>query len=397
VSRLPILTACTLSLVASLCPLMAYAQEKKAAKEIRFNHLETTGDRAYELNLSNGEPFNVVIEQTCEPVFAYEVRGIYRSEEPTEQPSVAAGGPLTTKTLTIVHDDQYGGYIVSLTRTAAGKPCVNSDGLQSRTLIISTRKLDWDLAFSGGFTVTSLTNPVFFVRPHPTVTGQSQVQEDVEARDDANLGIGTFVHIYHHRLPWLAGVFGLGIREGNRTEYFLGGGIRFNDKATLNLGYALGPVERLPNGVNTTDPVSDPNVLNNLSTRNRGGVFVGITYSFINVRQKLEQPFAGSETQGQESANAPADTRAACTVSLDPQELDVEAEGGTSEVQVTPTNDTCTWAVGAEAAWAPVSTPGGRVGSQKVSIAVEANPGPRREHRLQIGGEELVIKQAGAE
>src|SRR4051812_24129200 len=51
-------------------------EQPTAVKYIEFDHLNTDGDRAYVLKLSDGETFQVKILNTCPTVFSYEVRGI---------------------------------------------------------------------------------------------------------------------------------------------------------------------------------------------------------------------------------------------------------------------------------------------------------------------------------
>jgi hypothetical protein len=383
----------------------AGAQDKDKAKEVSvqfvsFDHLNTDGNRSYVLNLSHGEPFQVKITNTCPETFSYEVQGILRAEQGGDNLSGKDGKALETKLLPVVHDEKYGGYLVTIKRTFETAVCKDGEKLQPRTLMISTPKMTWDLSFSGGFTLSSLNSPHYFLRPHPTETGKKQVQEDADKHDDANLGIASYVHLYHHRVPWLAGMFGLGIRDSNKTEYYLGGGLRFSDKATLNAGVVFGPVTRLKDGINLTDPVSDDNVLNDLPTRTKRGFFVGLSYSFIDVRGKLQQPFAGATgAAGETGKTATTQTPAAgavCTATFDQEAVTLAATAGATEtVNVTVKPDGCAWKVtGGTPAWATIE-PLSSEGNKPIKItASEENPTANdRSTTVEIGGKALTITQ----
>jgi hypothetical protein len=390
-------TIATVVLVAAASwPAVSFAQ----APAIEYDHAKDDADRAYELRLNDRQTFNIVIRNTCEEAFSYEVQGILRQSPSPAGASVSAGVPLKDKTIPVTHDDQFGGYIVRITRTLDKVPCTGGEKLQSRTLVIATPLIDWDLAFSGGFTVSTLTNPVFYLRPHPTEAGRKQVQQDADAEDSAHLGIGTFVHLYHHRRPWASLMFGLGLREGNKTEYFIGGGYRFSDKATLNAGLALGPVSRLPAGVDTTGPVADDNVLTNLQTRTRAGVFVAISYSFINVRDRLQKPFAGG-TSAPAAASTPAPAAstpaagACATVTLTPNTLTF-AQAGTpaQNVKVVPPNETCTWKVEPLPGFVHMSVSAGP-GTQTIAVSMDPNDTTTaRNLKISVGPATLALTQA---
>src|SRR5260221_9050854 len=71
-----------------------------------------------------------------------------------------------------------------------------------------------------------------------------------------------------------------------------GRGVRMGDKATVNFGRTWGSTSRLPNGVAVSDPVTDDNVLNNLGNRTVKRWFLGLSYSFIDRKERLLKPFA---------------------------------------------------------------------------------------------------------
>jgi hypothetical protein len=364
-------------------------------KAVVYNHRDSTKDQAYTLRLSDREKFDVVIESTCPTAFDYVVSGIYRAPDKIDSDKKVVP-TLETKILEVAHDAKFGGYLVEIRKKDTVDDVVAQCGveLDSRTLIISTPEITWDLSLSGAFTVTSLTNPVFFLRPHPDDPTNQQVQEDPEKRDFAALGIAAFVHLYHHRVPWLAGSFGLGIREGSNTEYLLGGGHRFNDKATLNAGLALGPVTRLPAGVNTTDPVTDPNVLNDLPTRVRRGWFVAISYSFLNVGDRFQKPFAGADATASSPEGATQEgttQKALCDVAATPATVIVGNGGGAPMVEISAAPD-CKWSVEESADWVEVNPPSGE-GDGKVEIRISHNAGAGRKTIIKVNGVELPIEQ----
>ena len=297
--RLPL---CALFASASLLLASPAGAQQPGAQQpdVDFNH-RTGQETAYTLHLNHGEEFTITIKETCEARFSYEVRGIRRDEpEPSGTERTRTPVPLASKSLTIPHNDAYGGYVVSISELPPGpRPsCTRIDELEPKIFIIFTPKRDWALSFSGGFTVSGLTNPVYALQPHPTETDKKQIIEDPDKRDAANLGIATFVHMYHESWPWVGPMFGLGIRESNQTEYYFGGGVRLNDKATINLGIAFGPVSRLPAGINVMEPVAADINLTDLPTRVQRSLFMGISYSFISVGDRIQQPFAGTNGGG---------------------------------------------------------------------------------------------------
>ena len=377
-------------------------KDQTKPKTVHFNHLTDDRDRAYELSVAHGEEFQVVIDDTCEEAFTYDVRGIYRAPDaPTGRAGVFGGTALGPKILPVRHDTQYGGYIVTIQAKGVPGVCVQQEKLANRTLVISVPTVDWDLSFTGGFTATNLTNPVYSLRPHPTDATKKQVQQDTAQRDTANLGVAAFVHLYHRRVPWLTGTFGLGIRESGKTEYLLGGGLRFSDKATLSVGVALGQVQRLPAGINTTDPVSDDNILNTLPTRTRAGWFVGITYSFINASNHLEKPFAGSTVAqsppaaGGTAGQGDRERQDACAnVTLKPATVELKGKGDTQTVHVdAPADCTVTVADPDGASWVRIDTTGAK-GPQDITIVGLEDTKTAQTATAKIGAQTLTITLA---
>ena len=262
-----------------------------------FNH-RASGTMARRLYLNDGDILTIAIHETCASQFSYNVQGV-REEQP-EQLTAATieqkgyGYPrLTTKTMGIVHNADYGGYYVHVTDTSPSAACRNSDesaiGLGNATFIIHTPKRVWTASVSGAFTINGLTNPIFFA------TADGNVAVDADNRDIAKPGVATFVHMYNERWNWstrFAPMFGLGITDDNQTEYYFGGGVRLGDQATINTGVVFGPVSRLPAG---TKSLADNQLLTDLPTRIVARWFFGISVSIINVGiGQLQGPFAGA-------------------------------------------------------------------------------------------------------
>ena len=105
---------CVLLVVAaSLLPTpRAFAQ-----RPVDFNH-RLHQETAYTRNLKHGEDITIIIRETCEAAFSYEVRGILREPEDASVSTSSGELQLTDKTLRVVHNEAYGGYIVNITSEA---------------------------------------------------------------------------------------------------------------------------------------------------------------------------------------------------------------------------------------------------------------------------------------
>lgn len=264
------------------------AASSALADEVVFNHKDGA-EAAYTRHLSDGEKLTIRITSTCPSQFLYEIRGL---EMPPTGSAKTAG--LTEKVLEVTHDDVFGGYIVNLSKRAAGTPCGDVD-LKPVTLIVFTPASPWALSLTGGFTVNGLIDPVYALRTDPSEPGGSEIVQDRSKEDAASMGAATFVHVYHRSRPSLALVFGLGLGEADETEYYVGGGWRFSDKATFNVGLAVGSVTRLPAGLGVGQVVRQDNVLADLPKRTEASWFFGVTFSFLDVgAERWKKPFAGS-------------------------------------------------------------------------------------------------------
>lgn len=266
-------------------PATVYGQEETPEPvETVFDH-RGGGPTSYTLLLTDGELFTITVSNTCLTEFVYEVLGVGSSgrdqlpftpltdfRDETQRDSVR----LSTWTHAIRHNESYAGYLVTISRrSGASFVCIDGDqtvALEPVTLVINTPKKDWDIALSGGYTLSGLVNS--------SCTDDAEGGESKPC-DEAKPGLVSFVHVYHDRLPWLAPMFGLGIGGGGQTQYHFGAGIRLGDVAAINGGLAVGPVE-----VGATDAPA---------TVFKKTWFVGLSYSFVGGGDTIRQPFAGED------------------------------------------------------------------------------------------------------
>jgi hypothetical protein len=244
------------------------------------------------ISLSDGDIFAVVIYNTQKDAFVYSIDTVAR-EEKVAQPQ-SATKPVDVVTLVRQHSSRYAGYIVHI--TPIGRV---STTLGEARVIIDVVTSEFRAAFGGGFTASGLTDRVFAVvadtiEQDGTRVGVQRFVREADREDDARLGLGSFVHIHHTRVPWAALTFGLGIEQNRAASYYLGPSLRMGDAAVLTLGVLVGSVRVAPLGVSENQIVADPNVVNNAGSRTKASWFVGLSYSFIGgADRNLAKPFGG--------------------------------------------------------------------------------------------------------
>jgi hypothetical protein len=259
--------------------------------------------------LDPGDVFTVLVENTYRDGFKVEFRGVLPVAEAAnagKAPGAEAALPDPTDTLRLdyVHDAKFGGYVVTLAPTDDSK----RGKLGRATLTITVREPKFDVAFGGGFSLTSIRNVEYVARPRidstldasgsvTSVDTVSVVREDPTRRDDATVGLASFVNVYHSKWPWVGPVIGLGIETGGNTQYYFGAAIRLGDAAAINLGYTLGRVTVLPAGTEVNDIIADANTLSNLGKRNKSGLFLGLSFKFAGTGAQvaISKPFAGTQ------------------------------------------------------------------------------------------------------
>ena len=273
---------------------VATPQTPAPKPNVVFDH-KTDSVKIFDLDLEDGQTFLIHIQNTCPQEFDYPYVAVARGTQ-AEAQAQSAKQKLSTHPITVVYDDRYGGYVFSLVRkadVAAGSKCEEAEGLTPTTFIVSVREQSWGVSFSGGFTFSGLTSPVYGLRTENNV---KRIFRESDKEDDRRLGAASFVHAFHDGVAWKglqpALAFGLGINSDNRAEYFLGAGLRLGDKATINGGLAFGSISRLPNGVTLDTPVTDDNILNNLGSQVVRRYFFALSYAFIDTRDRLKKPFA---------------------------------------------------------------------------------------------------------
>lgn len=309
-------------------PARAGTQKEKDAgtgaevkPDVVFNHLEGKS-KIFDLNLNDGQVFVVRIDKTCPTSFDYSYVEVERGKAGiTGQSEGDPRPPLSHKDITITYSKRFGGYTFSVIRKPSGaKPCVDDEKLGPASFIISVRQLEWNIGFSGGFTFSGLTDPVFSVK---TAGAVKTIVEEPDKQDDRRLGAASFVHVFHDALMWRqlqpALAFGLGINGDNRAEYHVGVGLRLGDKATINVGRVWGSIARLPNGMSVGGLVTDDNVLNNLGSRVVSRWSFALSYSFIDTKDRLLKPFAEDPAASGGQGGAPAGANEAPSAALQKQ------------------------------------------------------------------------------
>ena len=169
--------------------------------------------------------------------------------------------------------------IVGMAHPATASPGRDAEQASTNTNASS----GWDMALTGGFVVSGLTDPVYALN---TVSGQPTrvVVRLTEEESSVSLGVAMFALLYHERASWIAPVsFGIGIR-GDSATFYMGSALRFGPHASFTGGAAIGAVNTLPPGVVEGRPVTDTNFLVTLPKRTTRSWFAGLTYTFTSLR-----------------------------------------------------------------------------------------------------------------
>jgi hypothetical protein len=365
------------------------AAESPKTSEVKpkatFNHLRPTA-RIKTVEVQPGETFIVRIEQTCPGAFEYSFEPLAGDLPGTR--GLTGPRALEPQDIKITHEERFGGYLIAVQAKAQPVACEGGEGLKPESFVVSVDQPDWNVAFEGGFTFSSLTSPVFALVP--SADGQSkQVVSEPDKEDDVHLGAASFVSVFNERYrigpvtPALS--FGLGINKDNRAEYLLGLGLKFGDKASVIGGFAWGAISRLPNGVTTSSPVTNDNVLNNLGSQTVRRWFFGLSYSFLSseAKGKLAKPFA----EAAPAVPKPADgARALACAQIDASSslsISIAAEAGESPFCFVRDED-FKWEVGGLAAdsWLSVAPASGSAAKgTPVTLTIKAAANPAKEPR----------------
>ena len=285
------------------------------------DHLASKGAELRRVRLTHKQAFTVCITKTLPDAFTYTLIAI---EEPPDRGPEAAGAPLPRESslrarpVDGVHDDTYGGYLLTVTPAGDGRVEIETgcpsdkDGipqpcrgprreLKPMTVVLSVETRGWEVETSSGFTLGGLTDPRFFLAPDKE-DGKDvlRVKQDLDAQDSYKLGVAALINLYNERWQPIEGTrmglgFGIGVSDSGKSTYYLGPSLRFGDRATLTGGLAFGAVSTLPVGVHDKDalPATASNTLGNLPTHTRSSWFVSLSYALLGSgKDSLLKPFA---------------------------------------------------------------------------------------------------------
>lgn len=244
---------------------------------------------------------SICIKNTDTVRFEFSVAGLKAPTTPVKQAVLAEEDPAPhTKTISFAHDSQYGGYLVTVEKKPKAAPVnkiINGTPviLQDIQFVVAVRDMKWKLDVSGGFTGSSLVDPVFALRPESD--DSAKVVRELGAEDDVNLGFAGFLHIYHECLPMVAATFGLGIGENSSAQFYGGVSGRLGNIGAISVGINFRSVPRLPSGVRVGDLLqNDDNILNNLGSQMRSGFFIALSYPFLSPGEDFfSKPIKGQE------------------------------------------------------------------------------------------------------
>ena len=149
----------------------------------------------------------------------------------------------------------------------------------------------WKLGFSGAYTLSSLTDPVYFLDPAKDENDMDGfiVRRNSSAEDSTNQDLAVMAHLYHNRkfrighsqVSWAPISLGIGFNDS--TSYYVGTSFRFGTAMYLTLGGVFGDTPFLPANVSQGDFTMDANSLTTLGERSDTGIFLGFSYKFGDV------------------------------------------------------------------------------------------------------------------
>jgi len=278
-----------------------------AEETVQIDHLNLPdGGYATKVKLNHGEEITITITNTEVEHFMYEIVNVdFHSEEVENANKVKIDGtslmrvenPTKKWTFeTFMHHKRFQGYLVKATL----KPgyMTNVKDLKTKTWYIPVNTLGWSSEFHGGFVISRLVDPVFFVGDKTGANSANNsppqvIYRNEDAENWANLNAAGFIHVFKDNHPNWAYTFGLGINENASTNYLLGLTYRLGEKAAVTVGYHLGKIKRKPSEVVLGETeVQDANVLNDLPSKNDGNAFFSISYRFIKIGDLFQKPFS---------------------------------------------------------------------------------------------------------
>lgn len=337
----------TLAMLLSPAAVDARQQDQKDLPIAKFDHYDTSNSpeppqRSYALTLTNGQPFLVTIQRTCEDAYDYTIRGILKVAAPAERSKptarvMPAPKPLADKNIgPTTHEERYGGYIVDVIAKPSGVPCAiytetgasqpadpqpreveqvtGDDGkitfrADGKTYTMQEAKLgnaqffvpvttdEWDYSVSGGFAFSAPGDRRYFLAPKAGSDTVKVVTRDNANEGDAITSAGAFVHLFRSAGTFkrIAPTFGISVETNDKAAYFGGVGWRLGRVATLIGGVSLNQLSVLPPGIAEGSETENAELLANLPTGSKLRFMIGISFAFLPGGDRLTKPFAGEE------------------------------------------------------------------------------------------------------
>lgn len=219
----------------------------------------------------------------------------------------------------------------------------------------------WDLDFSGGFTVDSLTDPVYGLvagskqidpEPAPKTPGFF-VQRFRDQEDRYKLGAAAMAHVFHsdpnvfgiRGINWVPVSFGLGVNQGSQVRYSLGTGVRFGRQFFLTGGVVWGSIKALPPGLSAdseterTAFTTNPAALATLPARTDRGAFLAIAYTIGGNSDPFRAPFKTVAPAPVAGAQSGGSTPIAMKLSIDVKPLANYSQARTHQLIISNARD----------------------------------------------------------
>lgn len=301
--------------------------------DVRFDHAKD-GNATQNIDASPGDAIRVTIEQTCPEFFDFVHSSFSEIRvDPTESggcgrdPQAALAKKnhciLKAQTLEFTHSPDASTYLIEVTRKQgdAEPTGITQEMFQEFTSnncdipaqwSASPKKLPdrryvlnvdstWALGMSGGFTISSVTDPRYAVIDDPgsvTTPPGSIVVQNGAAEDEYNLGFAGFVHVHNRKWRWkdisIAPTFGIGVGDQNTLSGFAGVGFGAGNIGYINVGWNWRQVDRLPTGQQLGAPPISDNVLSDIPKRVDDGWFIGFSFRFMSPGESF---FTGKTVQ----------------------------------------------------------------------------------------------------
>ena len=257
-------------------------------RSVSINHSQEAPGVRSPINISANDTLRIEIVGTDPNCYFYNLH------EVTPEPGAKAiGSPSVV--LIAIHDESVTQYVVDITKKASAPPTCN---LPVGRWTIPVRPF-WEFGFAAGFTGDGLTDPVYFLEPTtlPAAGGEPArsgffVKRDRGAEDSFHLGAAGMIHLIP-RWNIIGGIgpalsFGLSVDDNTNAKYLLGLSLRFGARFYLSGGWAFGSRRRRTSGptfetANGATFTQDPNALGNLSRKSGSALFIGLSYTFLDV------------------------------------------------------------------------------------------------------------------